>query len=229
MTKIVKVVLSAFCVVCLVSIVWMVVNVIFDTNGAETIGIADKNIMPSVDIAIDTSKTASEAVHQDDKPALEEKPAAPDEQEEVDEEDEISEEEKKEAEEERLLEEFDRLVEEFDQLTDKWMEPSKKPITIDEINKFTSSFRKVPKARRDECIQRALNLVPDENVMVLAGILLDKSFGNETVETVFNDILNRDESVKKPILEQIFKDKTHPCWADVAWILDVTGELPTAK
>ena len=37
------------------------------------------------------------------------------------------------------------------------------------------------------------------------------------------------EDVKKPILQQIFKDKTHPCWADTAWILDVTGELPKAK
>ena len=26
--------------------------------------------------------------------------------------------------------------------------------------------------------------------------------------------------------EKIFKDKDHPCWADTAWILDVTGELP---
>ena len=24
---------------------------------------------------------------------------------------------------------------------------------------------------------------------------------------------------------KIFKDKSHPCWADTAWILDVTGEL----
>lgn len=37
------------------------------------------------------------------------------------------------------------------------------------------------------------------------------------------------EVAKKPILQQIFKDKTHPCWADTAWILDVTGELPKAK
>jgi hypothetical protein len=51
----------------------------------------------------------------------------------------------------------------------------------------------------------------------------------ETVNLVFHDILNRDELVKKPIMKEIFKDKTHPCWADVAWILDVTGELPKSK
>lgn len=218
MTKIIKVILSAFCIVCLVAIVWMVVSVVIGKNSAENPDISADDVTPSVKIETETPRTPVRTARQAENAAVEETPATSDESEADGEEGEISEEEKKEAEEERL-------VEEFDALTDKWMEPTKKPVTIDEINKFTSSFRKVPKARRDECIQRALNLVPDENVMVLAGILLDKSFGNETVEAVFNDILNRDESVKKPILEQIFKDKTHPCWADVAWIFDVTGEL----
>ena len=65
--------------------------------------------------------------------------------------------------------------------------------------------------------------------MLLAGVLMDKTMDREVVETVFNDVLNRDEAVKRPILQQIFKDKTHPCWADVAWILDVTGELPQTE
>ena len=134
----------------------------------------------------------------------------------------LTEEEKREAEEEKL-------VEAFDDLTDKWQEPSAKGVTMADIDNFAASFRKIPKARQDECIHRALNLIPDENVMLLAGVLMDKSMDKEIVETVYNDVLNRDEDVKKPILQQIFKDKTHPCWADTAWILDVTGELPKAK
>ena len=130
-----------------------------------------------------------------------------------------TEEEKREAEEEKL-------VEAFDDLTDKWQEPSAKGVKMADIDNFAKSFRRIPKARRDECIHRALNLIPDENVMLLAGVLMDKSMDKEIVETVYNDVLNRDEDVKKPILQQIFKDKTHPCWADTAWILDVTGELP---
>lgn len=135
---------------------------------------------------------------------------------------EMTPEEKQEAEEEKA-------VDTFDALTDKWMEPSDKGITMDEIKKFSDTFRKVPKARKDECLHRALNLIPDDNVMLLAGVLLDKTFDKEVIETVFHDILNRDELVKKPIMKEIFKDKTHPCWADVAWILDVTGELPKSK
>lgn len=130
-----------------------------------------------------------------------------------------TEEEKREAAEEAL-------VDAFDNLTDTWQEPSEKGVTMEQIAKFREQFNKVPKDRKEECLQRALNLVPDDNVMLLAGILLDKSQDKELIELVYNDILNRDEDVKGPILKEIFKDKEHPCWADTAWILDVTGEGP---
>lgn len=120
-------------------------------------------------------------------------------------------------------------VESFDALTDKWMEPAKAGVSMKAVEEFSARFRKVPRSRKEECLHRALNLVPDENVMLLAGILFDKSLDKDLIETTFNDILNRDEAVKKPIMEQIFKDKSHPCWADVAWILDVTGSLPDKK
>ena len=120
----------------------------------------------------------------------------------------------------------EKQVEAFDSLTDKWMEPAKGGVSMKDVDAFVAQFRNVPKDRKDECLHRALNLVPDENVMLLAGILMDKSQDKELIELVFNDVLNRDEGVKKPILQQIFKDKDHPCWADTAWILDVTGELP---
>ena len=134
----------------------------------------------------------------------------------------MTEEEKREA-------EAEKKVDAFDNLTDKWMEPSAKGVTMADIDNFAKAFRQVPKDRQDECIHRALNLIPDENVMLLAGVLMDKEMDKEIVEEVYNDVLNRDEDVKKPILQQIFKDKSHPCWADTAWILDVTGELPKKK
>jgi hypothetical protein len=133
------------------------------------------------------------------------------------------------SEEELIEREEIALVDAFDALTDKWMEPSKGGVTMKDVDDFSAQFRKVPKSRKEECLQRALNLVPDENVMLLAGILMDKAQENELVEMVFNDMLNRNDEVKKPILQEIFKDRTHPCWADTAWILDVTGELPERK
>ena len=149
----------------------------------------------------------------------EEEDDGPDDEEEDDDEEELTEDEKREAEEERR-------VDAFDDLTDKWMEPAEKGVTMDDVDRFAKFFSEVPEERRDECIHRALNLIPDENVMLLAGILMDKTLDREIVETVFNDILNRDEEVKALILRRIFKDKSHPCWADTAWILDVTDDLP---
>ena len=133
----------------------------------------------------------------------------------------MTEEEKREAEEEAR-------VEAFDALTDKWSDATDTPITMADVDAFAAAFRNVPPGRRDECVHRALNLVPDENVMLLAGILMDKEMDKEIVETVFNDVLNRDEDVKAPILRQIFKDKTHPCWTDTAWVLDATDSIPSA-
>ena len=133
------------------------------------------------------------------------------------------------TEEERREQDEEKMVYAFDSLTDRWMAPAKDGVTMKDVDEFVAQFRKVPKARKDECLHRALNLVPDENVMLLAGILMDKSQEKELIETVYNDVLNRDEDVKQPILQQIFKDREHPCWADTAWILDVTGELPAKK
>lgn len=122
--------------------------------------------------------------------------------------------------------EEEKLVNAFDDLTDSWTDAERKPAEVSDIAKFVEAFRRIPDERKDECVHRALNLIPDEHVMLLAGILMDKSIDGEIVQTVFNDILNREDEVKKPILQEIFKDKSHSCWADVAWILDVTGELP---
>ncbi len=120
----------------------------------------------------------------------------------------------------------EKLVDAFDALTDTWQAPKPDKVTMDEVKRFREAFNKVPKARRDECLHRALNLVPDENVMLLAGILFDKAQDPEVLEEVYNDLLNRDEDVKRLVLREIYKDREHPCWADTAWILDVTGELP---
>ena len=122
-----------------------------------------------------------------------------------------------------------KCVNEFDDLTDKWIDPSKKDVTMADVNRFVETFLKVPAARREECIHRALNLIPDEKVMLLTGILMNESLDKEIVKTVYNDILNRDEEVKNPILHQIFENKSHPCWADAVWILDAMGKLPQKK
>lgn len=127
------------------------------------------------------------------------------------------------TEEEMKADKEEALVEAFDGLTDEWQDPVDSDVPMAEVDKFREQFSKVPDSRKEECLQRALNLLPDENVMLLAGILMDKEQPREYLELVFNDVLNRDESVKKPLLELIYKDKEHPCWETTAWIFDATG------
>lgn len=120
----------------------------------------------------------------------------------------------------------ERLVDDFYAETDKWTAADgsgAKPPTVDDALAFAMKFRALPGERKEECLQRALNLVPDENVMVLVGILMDKTQERECIQLVFDDILNRPEDVKMPILERIRSDKKHPCNADAEWIFDVTG------
>ena len=120
---------------------------------------------------------------------------------------------------------IEKQVSIFDAEVDKWMDAEKtKSPSIKDETEFNAMFKALPADRKEECLQRALNLIPDKNVMLLVGILMDKSVDKELLELVYNDILNRDEAVKQPILKTIYKDKTHPCWSDTAWILDVTGE-----
>ena len=132
--------------------------------------------------------------------------------------------------EEELREEADeKLVDAFDSLTDRWMEKEGGEVTMKDMDDFDTAFKAVPDDRKEECLHRALNLVSDDHVLLLAGILFDKTVDKEHIELVFNDVLNRDEEVKKLILPKIYKDKTHPCWADTAWILDATGETPNKE
>jgi len=130
------------------------------------------------------------------------------------------------SDEERRVAEEEARVAAFDALIDQWMEPAPKGVTMDDVNRFVGAFDALPANRKEECLQRALNLISDENVMLLVGILMDKRQNKELVVMVFNDILNRDETVKQPILRQVYQDKTHPCWEDVSWIFSVTGETP---
>ena len=120
-----------------------------------------------------------------------------------------------------------READAFDALVDGWMEARPAGVSIEDVEGFRRAFARVPGESREECLHRALNLIPDENALLLAGVLLDKSFGKDVLEAVFNDILNRDDAAKLPVLKSLYGDRAHPCWADAAWILDVAGEIPS--
>jgi len=103
------------------------------------------------------------------------------------------------------------------------------PISEADVQTFTEALRVLPLPYRIEGVRRAVNLIPDANVDLLKGVVLDKTESPEVIETVFQDIVNRPEEVKKPILDEIVQDKSHPCYSDAEWIYEVTGEKPEEK
>ncbi len=122
-----------------------------------------------------------------------------------------------------------READAFDAVVDRWTDPHPGGVSMKDVDEFRKAFCRVPDGMKDECLHRALNLIPDENVMMLAGILLDKSQDRDVLATIFNDMLNRSDQARLPILQHLCTDKDHPCREDAVWILDATGESPKAK
>lgn len=109
----------------------------------------------------------------------------------------------------------------------KWESPREGEISAADAEAFCKVLSRVPFQYREEEIDWALNLIPDENALVLAGVLLDKSQPKEVLDSVFNDLLNRDEGIKGILLQKIWSDRSHPCWEDVNWILEATDSKPS--
>jgi hypothetical protein len=123
--------------------------------------------------------------------------------------------------EEQQEDEDEKKCERFFALLEKWSE-NKKNATENDALDFIKEFKALPEDRQEEHLNHALNLIPDSKAILLTAFLIDKSIKTEFIQLVFNDFLNRDDSVKQPILKLIYKDRTHPCWSDAAWILDAT-------
>ncbi len=86
------------------------------------------------------------------------------------------------------------------------------------------AFDRLDKQDQMDAIRRSLNLLPDEQFPALYDILFDKAEDPEVLDAIFSDALNRPEEIKNPLMKELVKDKTHPCFFESARILDVIGE-----
>jgi len=90
--------------------------------------------------------------------------------------------------------------------------------------KIKAAFDAVPPGEDREYAMRAMmNLISDGAVQALVPILMDASYGEDILDIIFDDILNRDDEIKYPILEEIAKNPEHPNFTDAAHILEVTA------
>ena len=117
-----------------------------------------------------------------------------------------------------------KAVNEWESLVDKLSEMTEKP-TKETAKEVKEAFDKLDKKDQQDAIQRAVNLLPDEQFPSLYGILFDKSENADVLDTIFSDGLNRPEDIKVPMMKELVVDKEHPMFFESARILDVTGEL----
>jgi hypothetical protein len=100
-----------------------------------------------------------------------------------------------------------------------------KVVTPEDQVAVADVFNKLDSPQQLEQIRQAMNLLPDKTVQVVYGILFDNTQPEEVVDVIFSDLLNRNEAIKNPVMEQIVKDKKHPMYFESARILDVIGLL----
>ncbi len=98
------------------------------------------------------------------------------------------------------------------------------PVTMEEQVEMRELFSALAPDAKLENINHAVNLLPDETVSVLNGILLDATQPAEVLGAIFHDMLNRDEAIKNPMMEEIVKNKAHPMYVESARILDIVKE-----
>jgi hypothetical protein len=94
-------------------------------------------------------------------------------------------------------------------------------VTLEDQLRIRDAFRELGEDDQTFEVNHAMNLLPDETVAVMYGVLFDKTQTEEIMDVIFSDILNRDEVIKNPMMREIRKDKTHPMYMESARILDV--------
>ncbi|MCL1856953.1 MAG: hypothetical protein FWF84_04865, partial [Kiritimatiellaeota bacterium] len=85
-------------------------------------------------------------------------------------------------------------------------------------------FNAMTEEHRLEEVQHAMNLLPDETVSIMYEILFDKEQDEDIIDIIFSDLLNRDEEIKNPVIEEIVKDPEHPMFEEASRILEITRD-----
>ena len=115
----------------------------------------------------------------------------------------------------------DAAVAAWDALVEDFAASSDRVVTKEDRAKVNEALKRLPRDRRRESAQSLLNLVSDGNFGVMRDVLFDPAQPTEVVDAVFNDLLNRPEEVKTPLLKEISQDSSHANCAEARRILDV--------
>lgn len=121
-----------------------------------------------------------------------------------------------------LTDERERVAVDWEKLVEDIVANKETP-SLDGVKRIKKAFDQLNKADQLDAIRQSLNLFQDEQFSLLYGILFDKQEDAEVLDAIFSDALNRSEDIKTPLMKELVKDKTHPCFFESARILDTIG------
>jgi hypothetical protein len=91
--------------------------------------------------------------------------------------------------------------------------------------RLVAAMRGLPVEAQTEFLEHALNLYEDENFRELQEVYLNAQTSPEVVEVIFDDMLNRPEEVKLPLLAQTMRLPRHPMAEESREILEMYLDL----
>ncbi|MEY4300559.1 MAG: hypothetical protein RIR25_1795 [Verrucomicrobiota bacterium] len=97
--------------------------------------------------------------------------------------------------------------------------------TAKTVRGLTLNFASLPPEAQEEFIAHAVNLCEDEQYSLLEGIYLNNATPAEVKDTIFNDLLNRPDEIKLPLLAKSLANPAHPMAADSREILEMYLEV----
>jgi len=93
------------------------------------------------------------------------------------------------------------------------------------VRGLTLNFASLPPEAQEEFIAHAVNLCEDEQYSLLEGIYLNNATPAEVKDTIFNDLLNRPDEIKLPLLAKSLANPAHPMTDDSREILEMYLEV----
>ncbi|HVV00947.1 MAG TPA: hypothetical protein VHH88_06265 [Verrucomicrobiae bacterium] len=90
---------------------------------------------------------------------------------------------------------------------------------IDKVKQMAAMFPNLSPDAQEEVAHHLSNLTPDEDYTPLAQFLTNSTLSADVLDVFFEDVLNRPNSIKLPLLLQIAEEPKHPDAAEAKDVL----------
>lgn len=111
-------------------------------------------------------------------------------------------------------------------LEEAWIEQLDALLTSDEdtsvtARKLVAAMPGLPAEAQEEFAAHAANLCDDEDFGLLENVYLTQGTPQEVLEVIFNDVLNRSDAIKLPLLAKTLRNPAHPMAGESKEILEM--------